>query len=132
MLSESIEIYGNFKLKPPYKNKYPIFWIVSHKSKVAYGICGYKGKAFTMTSRNDYLTIGMVVDFFITDGECEEAKRCLCLDCKYNKTTIESFAKAKSISVKRLSKKWGKLVAKVNSVVVDINQLFQKSLHSPK
>ena len=116
------KIYGNFKLKPPFKRLYPIYWVVPSKSEVAYGICGYRGTAFTVTSATNII-ISVVTDLFITNGKCEERERCLCLDCKYNRTTIGSFAESKDTSVKRLSKKWGKLIAKVNSVVVDVDLL---------
>jgi len=129
MSEDCTEIYGNFNLKPPYKDLYPIYWLVPPKSKVAYGVCGYSGKAFTFTTLNNFegvLTIGIVVDLFITEGKCEEAERCLCLDCKYNKTTIGSYAKAKGLTTKRLSKVWEGLIAKVNGVVLNVSEVAEK------
>ena len=133
MSAKEVQLYGNFHLQPPYKGRYPVFWvIIPDKRKVAYGICGYKGKAFTLTSSSDYLTIGVVTDILI-NKKCEEAERCLCLDCKYNRTTPESFSKSKKLSLKRITKQWGRIIASVNSITLDakeIREVFRKSTTS--
>lgn len=73
--------------------KYPITWIDGSlfKPKVKFwvGVCHYEKKPAFIT--RDGLEIAMVQDLYVEGNNCEENRRCLNFDCKYNKTTFDTF-----------------------------------------
>lgn len=121
-----IKIFGNFNLKPPFKRIYPIYWVIfPEEPKSAYGICGYMGRAFTVASSANWAKITAITDLIISDGNCEEAKRCLVIGCQHNQTTPKSFASAHNLSIKKLQRTWTRLISNVNSVVIPPKLIHQ-------
>ena len=81
--------------------KYPIGWVdgkclttTGNKTvdkamnKVYLGICGYAKKPFRITK--SWIIISVVQDLYIANEQCEEGRRCLNFQCKYNNSTLKS------------------------------------------
>lgn len=123
---DAVKIIGNFDLKPPFSKVYPIYWVIfPEEQDVAYGICGYIGRAFTVTSPNNWIKLTAVTSLMISDGKCQEAERCLVMGCKYNRTTKELYSKAYNIPIHRLEKMWERLISNVNSVIAPAKLIYQ-------
>jgi hypothetical protein len=92
--------------------RYSIVWAVVHPKGKRYswniGVCGYCWKPCFPGTDLEVLSIHEVyVNTAI--NYCEEAKRCFNVKCKFNRSTIETIAKANNWSEalkKRLKKKW--------------------------
>ena len=102
--------------------RYPVLWVdakimTNTKQRYYLGICGYSKRVFHLApAKSQGLLIVMIVrDLYLDDelGICEEQRRCLDVDCPFNKTTQESFAH--SIGCKKLppklSSQWGQRIS---------------------
>lgn len=71
---------------------YPVCWIVGEfgKTPTYYGVCGYSKKVFTLNTDFRYPLI--INDLIVENGKCEEAERCINLECSLNKTTFQKWA----------------------------------------
>jgi len=124
-MSTSVKVIGNFNIKPPFRGIYPIYWIIYPEDlDNAYGICGYSNRAFTIASPESKRLL-VVNDLFFTNGKCEERERCLVVSCKYNKTTIESYAKAFDLSDKKLKKIWDRLICNVTAISESAERIYE-------
>jgi hypothetical protein len=99
--------------------KLPIIWAIIHKKDkkkpVCIGVCGYCWKPFFAGS---ILHVIAVHDFYLNQsaGECEEGTRCLNLSCKFNKTTLQTFAKS-----------W--YVTSTENLIAKIKPIWEKVIH---
>ncbi len=71
------------------------------KNEPLIGICGESKRVFTVGGTLEALIIQNIL---ITDEGCEEAERCIDFDCPFNKTTFESFCRAKGFSPRSMKK----------------------------
>lgn len=88
----------------------PVVWIAEHdlyvgmrkKKNIAYlGICGESKRICKLGA---IMHVMIIRDIYITDGKCEEATRCIDLDCPLNNTTLESFCRGTGFSMRKLKK----------------------------
>jgi len=123
---DAIKIIGNFNLKPPFRRIYPIYWVIfPEEPEIAYGVCGYINRAFTVASPENWVKMTAINEFIISKSGCEEAERCLAIGCIHNRTTLKSFALAHSLSIKRLRRMWTRLISNVNSVVIPSKIIYK-------
>jgi len=125
-LKNAVKVIGNFNLKPPFKKLYPIYWLIyPESSDKAYGICGYSNRAFAVSSPNNWVKLTTVTSLVIDNDECQESERCLVVSCKYNKTTIETYAKAFDLSARKLQKLWDRLICNVTAISESAERIYQ-------
>jgi hypothetical protein len=110
------------------KKSYPTLWIIDGlehaKDKISnMCICGYSRHLAFLD--DDPLQPLMVSDILIVDGECSDSEWCLDTECKYNKTTSESFTKHHHFPQKEAEKTikgWDNLIQTIKK----INQTLPK------
>lgn len=94
----------NDKIKPIHEDDdevyYPVLWIpsylVSRTMNRVLGICYYSRRVFWVTSIDNLKTfIVNNVRVFTDNSFCEECKRCIDFDCRYNRTTWTSLRMAR-------------------------------------
>jgi hypothetical protein len=85
---------------------YPVKWLLNalqyKRGKTCHiCICGYSHRIWYMAQDGDNPLKPFVINSIdIAEGECMDGKWCLDQDCKYNKTTPESYAKSYHLSPK--------------------------------
>lgn len=77
----------------------PVLWVTCGKhfrkplnrEGLYIGFCGETGRVYTFSN----IFSAIIVKDIVINGGCEEAERCINMDCSYNRATAESYSKAK-------------------------------------
>lgn len=114
------------------QGRYKITWLSNavkaenNRPSVALGICEYSKKIAFMCPSDDALTLLLLHDLYIINGECEEGRRCLCRSCPHNKTTASSLG----ASSKRLRGIRAGQLENVHRLLPEIERPLKKEIES--
>jgi hypothetical protein len=113
--------------------KYKLQWLISvigtneSEEGLSVAICEKTRKIAVIADPTNFMVPFVVVDVYYDSNkqQCEEEKRCLCLDCEYNKTTFTSYKNSGGLGKLLKSKKaFTQLIARME----ESNNLLQSLL----
>ena len=103
------------------KDNYPITWHVNalklsrySKRTLCIGICGYASSVYSIAvsgakgaSFDEVLKVYIILDVYVTEKACENARYCLNVDCPMNKVNPANFRKYGCKTIKDI-REWHK------------------------
>ena len=118
--------------KPPY---YPIYWFSIPGKKIRdpeihLGICGYTRRFFKITTSDVKMIVMKNLIVRPDKAYCEEARRCMNLDCPFNRTTFELYYEGKLEPIEEHIRNWTDNCKRFSETKFEINEQNEKNGHS--